>query len=150
MHAFTHENMHTCNTHTTHTHTQHTHTHNTRAHAHNTSTHTTRTQHHTHRRVVLGGVLSFLLSTENTFYLLRTYSIFHTTIISHTQACGLGGVVPLLSSLFLDSRVSSILFWSPEGEEGESKGAGWVAVFRWGAKCALEALKVCLCMCMCV
>jgi hypothetical protein len=74
-------------------------------------------------------------------------------LISSLQACGLGGVVPLLSSLFLDSRVSCILRWRAGGEGGAGSeeeaaggagcgGDGWGSVSKWGAQCALAALKV--------
>lgn len=63
----------------------------------------------------------------------------HANLTASLQACGIGGVVPLLSSFFLDSRVVSILRWRG-GDDGTSDG--WCPVSRWGARCALEALKV--------
>ena len=71
-------------------------------------------------------------------------------LIASLQACGLGGVVPLLSSLFLDSRMSCMLRWraADDGadeyagaEDGESWD-GWGSVSKWGAQCSLAALKV--------
>lgn len=67
-------------------------------------------------------------------------------LIASLQACGLGGVVPLLSSLFLDSRVSCMLRWRATDDHAEiddgDSGDGWGSVSKWGAQCALAALKV--------